>query len=268
MRIAVVSDIHGNLRALQAVAADIERRKVDEVVNLGDILSGPLMVTQTADFLMARNWRTIAGNHERQLLKVLDTAQGKIDTSTSDGYAAAQILPLQSDWLRGLQPTHWLAPDVLLVHGTPGSDLVYWLETVTPDYGVHGSCGMRPATAEEVQQRLHSGAAVQRATLVLCGHTHVPRAVQCGQTLIVNPGSVGLQAYEDDHPHYHQAQNGSPHARYAIVERHRDGWHAQLHSVPYDWQPMAQLAASNGRPDWAYALTTGRMPARGPKIPA
>lgn len=54
MRIAVVSDIHGNLRALQAVAADIERRKVDEVVNLGDILSGPLMVTETADFLTAR----------------------------------------------------------------------------------------------------------------------------------------------------------------------------------------------------------------------
>jgi predicted phosphodiesterase len=267
MKIAVVSDIHGNLPALQAVAADIERRRVDQVVNLGDILSGPLMPLETAEYLMGRpDWITIAGNHERQLLKIWDTAQGRIDPTTSDGYAATRIQQRHADWLRGLPPTHWLAPDVLLVHGTPGSDLVYWMESVTPDFGLHGSLGMRPATAEEIQQRLHSGAAVQRASLVLCGHTHVPRAAQCGPALIVNPGSVGLQAYDDSHPHFHQAQNGSPHARYAVVEKHRAGWLVQHHLVPYDWEPMARLASRNGRPDWAYALTTGRMPPRASTI--
>ena len=68
MRIALVSDIHGNLPALEAVVEDIERRGVDAIVNLGDSLSGPLMPLETARFLMAQDWVQLAGNHERQLL--------------------------------------------------------------------------------------------------------------------------------------------------------------------------------------------------------
>jgi predicted phosphodiesterase len=68
MRIAVVSDIHGNLPALEAVVADIARRGVDAVVNLGDSLSGPLLPLETAQFLMAQSWTHLAGNHERQVL--------------------------------------------------------------------------------------------------------------------------------------------------------------------------------------------------------
>ena len=68
MRIAVLSDIHGNLPALQAVQADMARRGVDQVINCGDILSGPLWPRETGDELMALGWPTIAGNHERQLL--------------------------------------------------------------------------------------------------------------------------------------------------------------------------------------------------------
>ena len=68
MRIAVVSDIHGNLAALQAVVADVQRRGVDRVINLGDSLSGPLLPLQTARFLMASGWLHLAGNHERQVL--------------------------------------------------------------------------------------------------------------------------------------------------------------------------------------------------------
>lgn len=264
MKIAVISDIHGNLPALQAVLADIARRGVDGVVNLGDILSGPLLPAETADFLMGRGFTTIAGNHERQLLKAWQA--GNPDPRNSDGYAATQISERHADWLRTLPPSHWLADDVLLVHGTPGSDLVYWLETVTPDYGQHGSLGMRPATPEEAAQRLASGPDVRRARLILCGHTHVPRVVQVGDALVANPGSVGLQAYEDAHPSYHQTHNGSPHARYAIVERSASGWVAQLCVVPYDWEPMQRLAERNGRPDWAYALATGRLPPPAPTI--
>ena len=68
MRIAFLSDIHGNLPALQAVRDDMARRGVDQVINGGDILSGPLWPRETADVLMALDWPTIAGNHERQLL--------------------------------------------------------------------------------------------------------------------------------------------------------------------------------------------------------
>ena len=56
MRWAVVSDIHGNLPALQAVVADAGA--VDGWLNLGDILSGPLWPRETAEFLMARGWPT------------------------------------------------------------------------------------------------------------------------------------------------------------------------------------------------------------------
>ena len=72
MKIAVISDIHGNLAALQAVLEDIERERVDQVVNLGDLLSGPLQPAKTADLLMAKDFVTIAGNHERQLLQAWD----------------------------------------------------------------------------------------------------------------------------------------------------------------------------------------------------
>ena len=68
MRLALVSDIHGNLAALEAVAADIRRRGADSVVNLGDNLSGPLLPLETAHFLMASGWLSLAGYHERQLL--------------------------------------------------------------------------------------------------------------------------------------------------------------------------------------------------------
>jgi len=67
-RIAILSDIHGNLPALEAVVADAETRGCTQFLNLGDILSGPLWPAETADWLMPRGWPTIAGNHERQVL--------------------------------------------------------------------------------------------------------------------------------------------------------------------------------------------------------
>ena len=53
LRLAFVSDIHGNLAALEAVIADLEQRQVDRVVNLGDTLSGPLLPQETAQRLRA-----------------------------------------------------------------------------------------------------------------------------------------------------------------------------------------------------------------------
>lgn len=260
MRIAVLSDIHGNLPALKAVLDEVEGEGVDAVVNLGDLLSGPLMPAETADLLLARDFVTIAGNQDRALLAEWERAER--DMASSDGYAASQIAAQHAQWLRSLPPTRWLGEDVFLVHGTPGSDLKYLLETVTPDYGLHGSTGLRAANTEEVGSRLAAGEEdCRRATLVLCGHSHVPRAALVGQTLVLNPGSVGLQAYEDEEPARHRVQNGTPHARYAIVERRAGGWNARLCSVAYDWDGMQQLAANCGREDWAYALATGNLPA-------
>lgn len=102
---------------------------------------------------------------------------------------------------------------------------------------------------------------------MLCGHTHIPRLVRSrtGQ-LLVNPGSVGLQAYEEENPVSHVVENHSPSARYAIVEKHGGTWQAQLLAVPYAYARVAELARQHGRPDWEVALLYGRMKAANPPL--
>jgi hypothetical protein len=80
-----------------------------------------------------------------------------------------------------------------------------------------------------------------------------------GGRLIVNPGSVGLPAYEDDTPEYHVMETGATHARYAILERVQGRWVAELVAVPYDYLLAADQARKNNRPDWEIALRTGSM---------
>jgi predicted phosphodiesterase len=251
MRIAAISDIHGNLPALDAVLRDIERAGADVTVNLGDILSGPLWPAETADRLAPLNLPTIAGNHERQVL-----TQARERMSATDAYTAGVLQARHRQWLASLPASLRLADDVLCVHGTPNSDLQYWLETVQPAGAHNGDPGLRAATAAEVRERL----ADVQASLVLCGHTHLARTVLARPgTLVVNPGSVGLQAYDDDHPHPHRAEALSPHARWALVQREGAGWRVELRAVPYDWESAAQQAERNRRPDWADALRTGRV---------
>ena len=264
-RIAIVSDIHGNLPALEAVWAEIERAAPTLVVNLGDIASGPLWPRETVQWLMARaaadpaRWRTIAGNHERQALAADIARMG-----ASDAYAARALGAPERAWLAALPATQWVADEVLLCHGTPASDLVYFMETVTSGLGIDGQRGVRAATAAELSARAaetpaggsRSGLA---AALILCGHTHVQRAMAVpGGPRIVNPGSVGVQAYDDVHPLPHVIENGSPDARWALAERDRHGaWHVQLRTTPYDWPSAVARAQSNDRGDWADALATG-----------
>lgn len=251
LRLAVVSDIHGNLPALEAVVAEIARAGVQAVLNLGDLLSGPLWPLETARYLMAQGWPTIAGNHERQVLTLPLDRMGP-----SDAFAARALGEPERAWLASLPAAMQAAQgEVQACHGTPHSDLHYLLETVTPDFGLHGSLGLRPATAAEISERL---AGVQPQVL-LCGHSHVPRCVTSGGTLIVNPGSVGLQAYDDAHPWPHHMENGSPLARWALLERADAGWRVELRATPYDHALSALRAEQGGRPDWADALRTGRV---------
>jgi predicted phosphodiesterase len=244
MRIAALSDIHGNLGALNAVLEDIEQRDVDQIVNLGDILSGGLAPCETADRLMPLGLPTIAGNHERQVLY-----DDPASMSLSDRHALNTLRADQRHWIASLPESLRLSDEVLLVHGIPNSDLVYYLETIADQ-------GTRAATLSEVRERTGN----TDARLILRGHSHVPRVVQLAEgRWVVNPGSVGLRAYVSDYPLSHLIEMGTPHARYAIVERRGASWLAELLAVPYDWHQASLQAEANGRSDWARALRTGRV---------
>lgn len=249
MRIALISDIHGNRWALEAVLGHIAGQRVAAIWNLGDILSGPLEPAATAELLAPLGLPTIRGNHERQLLACAERPGGP-----SDQFAFEHTERHHRDWLAGLPAT--LAPrgDALLCHGTPASDVEPMLETVELD-------GQRPASHAEIEHRA-AGAA---ARLIACGHTHVPRMVRTADgRVIVNPGSVGLPAYDADHPlappeqpALYYVETGSPHASYAVVEDTGGGWEVSFHRIAYDWEAAAACAERNRRPEWAYALRTG-----------
>ncbi len=242
MKIAVISDIHGNITALDSVLADIHKKDVDKIVNLGDVCSGPLFPSDTLDRVIALDILTIRGNHERQLLSLPYESMG-----SSDQYATRQIRKDHREWLKSLPATILINQDVLLVHGTPDDDMTYLLETVTPN-------GLREATPQEINQRV----GISNAKVILCGHTHLPRIVTRNNgSIIVNPGSVGLPAYFDDNPYPHVIENCTPHARYAILTKKDDIWDVEFFAIEYDWGFASQMAACHGRNDWAKCILTG-----------
>jgi putative phosphoesterase len=242
MRIGVLADIHGNLRALAAVQKDLRGYSPDVVVNLGDHLSGPLQATATADALMSEKYVHIRGNHDRQLLDRPIEEMG-----ASDRAAYAQLESRHKVWLRSLPPTLELERDILLCHGSPGDDLQYLTEVVMEN-------GVVLASTAKIADRLGD---VERG-LVLCGHSHIPRVVSLSSGVqIVNPGSVGLQAYDDTRPFSHYMETGSPHARYAVIDWEMNGWRINLLAVEYDWSAASEDALKGNRQDWAHALKTG-----------
>jgi putative phosphoesterase len=243
MRIAAVSDIHGNLFALDAVLADIERRGVDLIVNLGDIVSGPLLPRETAARLMALGLPTIRGNHERQVLTMDPLRMG-----LSDRHAYDTLGDAERRWMTALPAVLALDDgDILLCHATPASDVDCYLEDLVERE-------LRPAPLQRIEERTRGC----EASLILCGHSHIPKLVHLstGQ-LVVNPGSVGIQAYEGHDPGPHRVEMGAPHARYVVAERRGSGWAVDFFAVAYDWDAAARLAEQRDRPDWVRALRTG-----------
>jgi putative phosphoesterase len=244
MRVAVVADIHGNVRALRAVMEDLKEVAPDRVINLGDTVSGPLEAAETADVLISLAWTTVRGNHDRQLLDRPEEKMG-----ASDRAAFSELKSHHKSWLNALEETVDFE-GLIFCHGTPDNDLVYLAETVEPDGRV------RLSTRAEVMRRL-SGV---QAPIVLCGHSHLVRTVALDHgRLVINPGSVGLPAYTDVEPVRHSMEMGAPHARYAVLQRNKssDPWGITFRVVAYDWDGAAARAAAKGRADWAHWIQTG-----------
>lgn len=239
--IAVIADVHGNRWALEAVLGDIDRLGVSAIVNLGDVFYGPLDPLGTAELLASRPMPTVRGNEDRLIVEPHAPASATVD------FVKSRLRSEHMDWLRSLS-VHETAGEALCFHGTPGSDTTYLLWDVGP-------AGMRLRRSEDVARL----AGETDAPLILCGHDHVPRTLRLPDgRLVVNPGSVGLPAYWDDMPHSHVMETGTPHARYAVIFRTKQGWMVTDRAVPYDWAAAAATARQNGRPDWAIWLETGR----------
>jgi predicted phosphodiesterase len=245
MKTALLSDIHGNVLALEAVVADARAQGVTRFVNLGDILYGPLWPRETYELLERLDVvATIRGNQDRDVFE--DPGTSSVNPATRNR-TRESIGPAAIEWLRGL-PATASVEGVRLCHGTPTDDLVYLLERVE-------SGGALLRDGAEIDRSL-SGV---EEPVVLCGHTHVPRCVRTpGGKLVVNPGSVGLPAYDEAAPYPHAMETGSPDASYAILERAEVTYVVRQMRVPYPADLASRRARAEGRDDWAAWLATGR----------
>ena len=241
LNLAVLSDIHGNIWALEAVLDHIDERGVKTIINLGDSLYGPLDPMKTAQLLMEREIVSITGNEDRLILETEDNPNPTLESVRN---------AIDDDVLSWLvaQPRILRMGDFVMFHGTPESDSEYLLEEVKDD-------GVTARSQDELSSILDS----LDCRYILCGHSHIPRVILLpDERVIVNPGSVGLQAYTDDSPYPHVMETLSPHARYSIISAKNDIAYIEEILIPYDWSSVAEVAVRNGRPDWANWLTIGR----------
>ena len=165
MRVAALYDIHGNLPALEAVLAEVEREGVDAIVVGGDIAAGPPQPREVVELLRSLpNAQCIRGNADRLFA----------DEYTGDDGLAWLLERLddeQAKWLAGL-PFSVVLDDTLYVHSNPKDDTTMVTE-LTTDEKLAG-------LLEGVEQRR-----------VVAGHTHMQLERRVGETLFVNAGSVG-----------------------------------------------------------------------------
>jgi predicted phosphodiesterase len=240
--IAVIADIHGNTWALEAVLDEIHRRGITRIANLGDCVYGPLDPAGTLKILQDLRLPTVTGNEDRCLF-----APDSGPPKESRHFVLRTLGTEGVRWLELKTRAPFEMDGMLLCHGTPDRDDLYLLERVTPE-GV----GLRdPAEVDELLAGTGS-------RVVLCAHSHVPAVVRTSRGItVINPGSVGLPAYVDDHPYPHRMECGNPYASFAIVCPDVRGVVTEHVCVMYDASSAARTAERNGRPDWSEWLLTG-----------
>lgn len=175
MRVAVLSDVHGVLPALEAVLAEPDVAGADLIVLTGDVAAGPMPV-QTLDLLVSLGERVrwVAGNADRELV---EAAGGKDSPYPSSRWAAGRLRADQVELLAGLPARQALElgrlGTTLFVHATPRGDE----EMILVDSSL---------------ERWGEVLAGESAETVVLGHTHMPFVRLADRVLVVNPGSVGM----------------------------------------------------------------------------
>jgi putative phosphoesterase len=213
VRVAALYDVHGNLPALEAVLAEVERERPDAIVFGGDIIAGP-MPRETLERVLSLGERAhlIRGNADRIVLEVRrGTRQDGV--GFADDWVGEQLRDEQAELLETLPLTVTLDVDSLgptcFCHATPRDDEEIFTER-DPD---------------EVVARMLNG--VEEATVV-CGHTHIQADRRVGRWRVINAGSVGI-AY------------GGLGAHWAFL-----GSHVDLRQTDYDRVGAARLIRETG----------------------
>jgi predicted phosphodiesterase len=173
MRTGLLADIHANRWALEAVLNDAEGRRVDRWLNLGDVLYGPLAPLETFRLLQQIDAATIQGNEDRRVYEATDE---QIATNPTLAHVLLDLGPQPVAWLRSL-PKTLDADGVFACHSAPSDDTSYLLEDISSGW---------PRVRDEVEIVALLGGV--ETSLVVCGHTHVARAVRLASgQLVMNP---------------------------------------------------------------------------------
>jgi putative phosphoesterase len=227
---AVISDIHANIHALEAVLADIDAQPdIDEIICLGDLVGYGAYPNQVCDAIRGRNIPSVMGNYDDGVGFERDDCgcayKVEEDRRRGDQSLAWTIAHTNADnkaHLRTLAP--WLRREVdgvriLLVHGSPRKINEYLYED-------------RPDSSFE---RIARGA---DADVILFGHTHLPYQKTVAGTLFVNVGSVG------------KPKDGNPRAGYALLSVQDGHVGVEIRRVAYDVEAAAAaIRAADGLPD-------------------
>ncbi|MDB5077551.1 MAG: protein phosphatase [Chloroflexi bacterium] len=234
MKTAIISDIHGNLLALQAVVADFRAQGADQVVCLGDVAAEGPQPREAVDLLRALVCPVVMGNTDEDLLQPIPDEPIPGDAGRMrdiERWNVVQLGEAGLAYLRTFKRTLSLPlgdwASLMCFHGSSRSNTEV-IDATTPD------------SALDLVLDGHS------ATVMAGGHTHVQMVRRHRHSYLINPGSVGLPIEVGDrirHPGW---------AEYAMVTCTSGGIAIELRRVPYDIGFLVRVALHSGIPhaDW------------------
>lgn len=244
-KIAIIADIHGNSLALKAVLHDIKRQGVRNILNLGDTFYGPLFPKETYDLILQNNVISISGNSDRFLIENYKNP----DFNPIINFTLNRLPQSALVWLEDLQSS-MVYENMFLCHGNVLRDDIPLFETFDEGKVVLKKQSILETEVKTIAQNI-----------ILCAHSHIPRLLHLTKLnkTIINPGSVGLPAYDHDYPVNHSMESNSPFAKYCVIEfENHEIKSVHLANVDYDHISASNQAMMNGRPDWAYWLKYGK----------
>ncbi len=231
-RIGLISDPHGNLLALEAVLAELEREELDGLVCLGDVAVGP-QPAETLARVRSLGCPVVKGNWDDWFCEGIPPA-GEGDEIARKlveigEWWAGQLSADDLDLMRSFSPTVELdlggGETALCFHGSPSSNME----------------GIYAVTPDETLTRILGDA---QARILLCGHTHLQMLRRHEQTVVVNPGSVGLP-FGDWAPHTIKI---APWAEYGVLSHDEGRLHVDLRRTTYDVDALLDLSLQSGMP--------------------